>query len=171
MEVSMSKEGTPNLSREDPYTVTLSDRLAFRIYPDSRPTGLLILLPMLVEMLQTRRNTGISLSFRDLLYFVVPMAAFFSWLLYSGIMTNDWVAPFDRTAWDTWVALFVVLFKVIPSGGLPILLQNLNMSFTLPVTRCPLSSLVYLVDSFSVKSRPRAGNILGNVLRWNRNLR
>jgi hypothetical protein len=40
LEVSTSAEGSPHLSRGDPYTVTLSDKLAFRIYPDSRPYNL-----------------------------------------------------------------------------------------------------------------------------------
>lgn len=123
----------------------------------SRPTGLLILLPMLIEMLHTHRDAGVSIK-RGLLYLGVPLAAFFSWLLYCRIMTSDWLAPFDRTAWDSWVALFVVIFKVIPSGGLPALVQNLNMSFTLyqfPVILfLPLS--VVLIRSLSRVDRELA---------------
>jgi hypothetical protein len=73
-------------------------------------------------------------------------------------MTNDWLAPFDRTAWDSWIALFVVLFKVIPSGGLPALVQNMYMSFTLyqfPVVLfLPLS--VLLIRSLSKVDRELA---------------
>ena len=112
----------------------------------SRPTGLVILLPMLVEISETRRRTGAPLRLLDFLYFVVPLAAFFSWLLYCRIMINDWIAPFDRSAWDDWVALFGILFKVVPKGELPALWESLKMSFTPYQLPCalfiPLSALL-----------------------------
>ena len=112
----------------------------------SRPTGIVILLPMLAEISQTHRHTGAPLRLQDFLYLAVPLATFFSWLLYCRIMINDWIAPFDRSAWDDWVALFGILFKIIPKGELSTLLGSLRMSFTVYQLPCalflPLSALL-----------------------------
>jgi hypothetical protein len=89
----------------------------------SRPLGLLILLPILVETWQ-QRVRGSSFKHRHIFYCAIPVLSFLSWLLYCRIMVNDWFAPFNRSAWNDMPALFTLLHTIPISDGIQLFLKN-----------------------------------------------
>ena len=110
----------------------------------SRPTGLLILLPMIVEILQTNKPAGDSTKYKRLLFLTVPLASFFSWLLYCKTLTDDWMAPFDRTHWDDTFSLWTIVSKTIPTGGLPALQQRFQAQLSDLYQLLPIIAFLFL---------------------------
>lgn len=92
----------------------------------SRPPGLLILFPVLIETWRNYKG-GISLKRRHILYFSFPLLSFFSWLLYCKIMLNDWFAPFTRYAWNDMPSLFRLLVNQLSKESVQLLQNNIHV--------------------------------------------
>jgi hypothetical protein len=77
----------------------------------SRPPGILILLPILIETLK-KHSHGKAIWRRNILYYAIPLFSFFSWLLYCQITIKDWFASFNRHGWDDLLSLRFFLFNM-----------------------------------------------------------
>jgi Gpi18-like mannosyltransferase len=77
----------------------------------SRPPGILILIPILIETLR-KHSQGTALRRRNILYYAIPLFSFFSWLLYCRMTINDWFASFNRHGWDNLLSLRLFLFNM-----------------------------------------------------------
>ena len=78
----------------------------------SRPAGILILLPIAMEMLKPNlRLSHVKLEWRKFLYLAIPLFSFFSWLLYCAETANNWLAPFSSTAWNDFYSFGCVYFS------------------------------------------------------------
>ena len=100
----------------------------------TRPTGLVILLPALIEILRV----GGLLRRRSLLYALIPVSCFFAWLSYCGAVFGDWYAPFNRSEWNNMRSLPALSYTVVFQGKIEALSESMQ---TYPF---PLSWAIFL---------------------------
>jgi Gpi18-like mannosyltransferase len=84
----------------------------------SRVPGLLLLMPMLIEHFWKRPHSTNFKSKRNIFYFSIPFQAFFAWVFYVRILSNDWFAFGNRVAWNGMQSFRVLIFDVLPKSGI-----------------------------------------------------
>lgn len=95
----------------------------------SRPVGLLIVLPILIEEIRTYTQDIKSLRLRNVFYLSIPFQSFFVWLFYCKITFGDWFAFANRSAWNPMYSFRVLIFNVLPAKGLEALLDKFFKDF------------------------------------------
>ena len=84
----------------------------------SRAPGLLLLMPMLIEHFWKRPHSTNFKSKRNIFYFSIPFQAFFAWVFYSRVLSNDWFAFGNRVAWNGMPSFRVLIFDMLPKSGI-----------------------------------------------------
>ena len=81
----------------------------------SRAPGFIIVVPMLVKMIQSRRN-GANLPRRDFVYFLVPSACLSAW--YINLSFHGWFPPSNITGWSGLYSFRALVLDVLPQKGI-----------------------------------------------------
>ncbi len=83
----------------------------------SRSPGLLIVLPMLVEVWKSKGQLkNLRITSLNRFYFLMPFLAYFAWLIYSGSIVGSWYAPGTRSAWNG-ISTFPSFISAMLNGG------------------------------------------------------
>ncbi len=98
----------------------------------TRSTGILIMIPIFIEVLGTYRHDGKSLKLKNLCYLTLPAISFTSWLYYCKLSLDNWVAPFTRSYWDQMYSFFTLLLRILSPNGIQSLLTSVNASGVSP---------------------------------------
>lgn len=82
----------------------------------SRAPGFIIVLPILINMIQSRRNGGNHLPRRDFLYLLAPSACLSIW--YLNLSFRGWLQPSGITGWEGLYSFRVLVLNVLPREGI-----------------------------------------------------
>lgn len=82
----------------------------------SRAPGFIIVLPILIKMIQSRRNAESPLPDRDFLYLLAPSVCLFIW--YLNLAFHGWFPPSNITGWEGLYSFRVLILNVLPEKGI-----------------------------------------------------
>jgi Gpi18-like mannosyltransferase len=85
----------------------------------SRVVGILIILPMIIETLKSKKPHKI----RNLLLCCLPIIAFVAWLSYGQLTANDWLALIHTTEWKEMYTFQELLLRILPQRGIQVFLE------------------------------------------------
>ncbi len=102
-----------------------------------RVPGLLLLLPMLIEHLRKRPHPANFKFKRNIFYFSLPFQAFFSWVLYSRVLSGEWFAFGTRMAWTGMLPFSILMFGVLPKSGIQGFLDHILIQVPFTIAWIP----------------------------------
>lgn len=85
----------------------------------SRVVGILIILPMIIETLKSKKPH----KMRNLLLCCLPIIAFLAWLSYGQLTANDWLALIHTTEWKEMYSFQELIFRILPQRGAQVFLE------------------------------------------------
>lgn len=92
----------------------------------SRPSGIIIILPIFIVTLKTTKET---FQKRAMFYFSIPFLSYFAWMTYCKITVGDWFAFANRSAWNSMYSFSSVIINVANGVGINDMLERLTPTF------------------------------------------
>lgn len=94
----------------------------------SRPPGIVIMVPILFEVINTIKADRYSIRRRDLFCLMLPFISFTIWLFYCKLTVGNWLAPFTTTYWSDMYSFFNLVLQTLSQNSIHGLFENMNIS-------------------------------------------
>ncbi len=93
----------------------------------ARPPGILIMMPIFVEVFKRYRFRRKLVGLRYVCSLALPTIGLVAWLYYCEVSLGSWLAPFTRASWSQMYSLFTLMTQTIFGNGVQGLLADASV--------------------------------------------